>query len=323
MFDGDVLADLAAGREEPRQGADRGLHDRRERRDGALPRGEGLPVAPARPALARALGADRGSSRRSCGERSRPSPTRRALEAFLARRRTADPAALPRPLARRSSSCWARASTWSSCPGEPAAGHFGLAVRDYTHSTAPNRRFPDLITQRLLKAALAGAPGRRTRPTELDELARHCTEQEDDANKVERQVRQVGRRAPARAPDRRAVRRASSPARREKGTWVRIFRPPVEGKRGARASRGSTSATGCASSSSRPTSSAGSSTSRGRRRRREAPPPQGAPRLRERGGSSASLELGPEAAAPAFARSRTPHREWPRAPPRRAGIRPR
>jgi exoribonuclease R len=101
-------------------------------------------------------------------------------------------------------------------------------VRDYTHSTAPNRRFPDLITQRLLKAALAGRPPAYG-DDELGALARHCTEQEDNAAKVERQVRKsaaalllasrIGERFDA------LVTGAS-----EKGTWVRILRPSVEGR---------------------------------------------------------------------------------------------
>jgi exoribonuclease II len=113
-------------------------------------------------------------------------------------------------------------------PGQAAAGHFGLAVKDYAHSTAPNRRFPDLITHRLVKAALAGAkPPYST--DELTELARHCTAAEDSANKVERKVRKA---AAACLLEGRIGEKFDGlvTGASEKGTWVRIFHPPVEGK---------------------------------------------------------------------------------------------
>ena len=101
-------------------------------------------------------------------------------------------------------------------------------MRDYTHSTAPNRRFPDLITQRLVKAALAGeSPAYDA--AELGVLATHCTEQEDDADKVERLVRKS---AAALLLEQRIGHRfdAVVTGASEKGTWVRIFQPPAEGK---------------------------------------------------------------------------------------------
>jgi len=72
-------------------------------------------------------------------------------------------------------------------PNEPSPGHFGLAVQDYTHSTAPNRRFPDVVTQRLLKALFAKA-NQPYSPDDLNAIAVHCTLMEDNARKVERDM---------------------------------------------------------------------------------------------------------------------------------------
>jgi exoribonuclease-2 len=161
------------------------------------------------------------------GERLPDDPDSAALEAFLVRRRAADPLRFP-DLSLTIVKLIGSGEYAVEWPGEPITGHFGLAVRDYTHSTAPNRRFPDLITQRLLKAALAGAPLPYTRD-ELEALAKRCTDKEDDAQKVERQVRKSA--AAALLADRigdeydAIVTGVSA-----KGTWVRTLHPPVEGK---------------------------------------------------------------------------------------------
>jgi len=161
------------------------------------------------------------------GERLPPQADAGALEGFLIKRQRADALRFP-DLALSVVKLLGSGEYAVQRPGQTPDGHFGLAVRDYTHSTAPNRRFPDLITQRLLKSALAGRPTAYG-DAELDSLARHCTEQEDNAAKVERQVRKsaaalllssrIGERFDA------LVTGAS-----EKGTWVRILRPSVEGR---------------------------------------------------------------------------------------------
>jgi exoribonuclease-2 len=150
-----------------------------------------------------------------------------ALNQFLAKRHQVDPARFP-DLSLSVIKLLGRGEYQVELPGQASPGHFGLAVIDYTHSTAPNRRFPDLITQRLVKAALAGtAPEYST--ADLETLAAHCTEQEDNAQKVERQVQKsaaafllasrIGQQFDA------IVTGAS-----DKGTWVRITSPIAEGR---------------------------------------------------------------------------------------------
>jgi hypothetical protein len=114
-------------------------------------------------------------------------PSAAELELFLARRRAADPVRFP-DLSLVIVKLMGRGEYVAEAPGETPVGHFGLAVRDYSHSTAPNRRFPDLVIHRLIKAALADRPSPFT-VADLSMLGGHCTLQEANANKVERQVR--------------------------------------------------------------------------------------------------------------------------------------
>jgi len=156
-----------------------------------------------------------------------PEPDSGALEEFLSRQKKADPIRFP-DLSLSVVKLMGSGEYVVDLPGNTSPGHFGLAVGDYTHSTAPNRRFPDLITQRLLKAAMAGGPVPYSND-KLAGLALHCTRKEDDATKVERLVRKS---AAALLLESRIGQRfdAIVTGASEKGTWVRLFHPPVEGK---------------------------------------------------------------------------------------------
>ncbi len=155
-------------------------------------------------------------------------PDPRPLEEFLLREKAADPLRFP-DLSLAVIKLMGPGEYVADCPGDAAPpGHFGLAVGDYTHSTAPNRRYPDIITQRLLKAALAGQPAPYGNQ-DLEALANHCTEEEDAAKKVERQV---GKSAAALLLESRTGEKfdALVTGAAAKGTWVRLLDPPVEGR---------------------------------------------------------------------------------------------
>ena len=163
----------------------------------------------------------------SVGGRLPAQPDALALNSFLASRRSADPATFPE-LSLSVLKLLGSGEYAVELPNQPAEGHFGLAVSEYTHSTAPNRRFPDLITQRLVKSALDGGQAAYT-DDELRELAAHCTVQEKNATKVERQVRKA---ATALLLINRIGQQFNGvvTGASEKGTWVRISEPIAEGK---------------------------------------------------------------------------------------------
>ncbi len=161
------------------------------------------------------------------GERLPAEPDARALARFLDRRLAADPEDYPE-LSLSILKLLGAGEYMVDLPGRPAPGHFALAADDYAHTTAPNRRYPDLVTQRLLKAELAGRPA-PYHGEELEELAHWCNRKADDARRVERQVQKAA--AALLLVDRvgeefRAVVTGAS----EKGTWVKIWNPRLEGK---------------------------------------------------------------------------------------------
>lgn len=161
------------------------------------------------------------------GEKLPASPDPKALRQFLLNQQFSAPLQFP-DLSLAIIKLLGRGEYVLGLPGKPSPGHFDLAEHEYTHATAPNRRFPDLIVQRLLKNALFNQKS-AYRNEELAVLAAHCTKKEDDATKVERRLmkcaaatlleKEIGRIFPAMVT-------GASP----KGTWVRLQAPPIEGK---------------------------------------------------------------------------------------------
>jgi VacB/RNase II family 3'-5' exoribonuclease len=154
-------------------------------------------------------------------------PSSRALAAFLDERRIAEPDTFA-DLSLSVVKLMGPGEYALERPGEPHDGHFGLAVADYSHSTAPNRRFADLVTQRLLKAALAGAPAPYT-DEELAAIALRSTQKENDARKVERTTRKQAAAVFLSArigQEFEAIVTGAS----DKGTFARLLDPPAEGR---------------------------------------------------------------------------------------------
>ncbi|MGH9810590.1 MAG: RNB domain-containing ribonuclease, partial [Terriglobia bacterium] len=160
------------------------------------------------------------------GEKLPANPDSKALNDLLVRRRKADPDHFA-DLSLTVIKLIGPGEYVLERPGDPPQGHFGLAVQDYTHSTAPNRRFADLVTQRIIKSVIAN----RTAPyadDELETIAANCTQKGDAERKVERQM---SKRIAAVAMSRRigetfeAIVTGVTP----KGTFVRVVQPHVEG----------------------------------------------------------------------------------------------
>lgn len=164
---------------------------------------------------------------KSFGEDLPLQPDAKALDAFLVSRQKKDPDSFP-DLSLTVIKLLGRGEYIVENSKDSPVGHFALALSNYTHFTAPNRRFPDLISQRQYKAFLL----KRKAPYTLEELsglAAHCTAQEDAATKVERQLTKSAA-AEVLSSQIGAVFKGIITGSSDKGTWVRIFQPPVEGK---------------------------------------------------------------------------------------------
>ena len=160
------------------------------------------------------------------GEKLPAQPDSKALNDFLQRRRAADPDHFA-DLSLATIKLMGPGQYVLERPGDPEIGHFGLAVQDYTHSTAPNRRFADIVTHRLLKSVLDGKRNPYS-DADLEAVATNCTQKEDAARKVEREMT---KRLSAVAMSHRigetfdAMVTGVTP----KGTFVRVLRPHIEG----------------------------------------------------------------------------------------------
>ena len=161
------------------------------------------------------------------GEHLPAEPDQPALAEFLARRRAADPEHFP-DLSLSVVKLIGSGEYVVERPGEDTGGHFGLAVRDYAHSTAPNRRFTDIVVQRLVKAVISGQASPYS-AEEMEDIASHCNDQEKAARKVERKMRKI---VAATVMQRHigetfdAIVTGITPS----GTFARILRPPVDGR---------------------------------------------------------------------------------------------
>jgi exoribonuclease-2 len=160
------------------------------------------------------------------GEELPATPDSKALNDFLVKRKAADPDRFA-DLSLAVIKLIGPGEYVLERPGDSPEGHFGLAVQDYTHSTAPNRRFPDVVTQRLIKASLDGKPGPYT-DNDLAAIALNCTQKGDAARKVEREM---SKRLSAITVSNRigetfdAMVTGTTP----KGTFVRVVQPHMEG----------------------------------------------------------------------------------------------
>jgi len=162
---------------------------------------------------------------RRYGETLPPAPDAAALNTFLLGRRDADPVHYA-DVSLSVLKLMGPGEYVVARPGDPPQGHFGLAAHDYTHSTAPNRRFADLVTQRLLQSLGGAMP---YADDDLDAIARHCTLKEDAARKVQRAME---KRIAAVALGPRVGQAFSAVVTgvTPKGVFVRALDPPVEGR---------------------------------------------------------------------------------------------